>query len=175
MVNLDLTVPSTLAEEIIEFAMHTGITHFRTNGSARRFCNLNSVNSKLTVKVKEFAQECYGTFGIQVRDEPMFGNFIGVNSESGFVHPHKDPRDVNGDYHVRINFLVQKPEIGGVPVIEKVSYPVEERCSWINLASEWTHESTPVVGSKSRIVLSLGSFVNPALIPQFINITRSPP
>ena len=98
---------------------------------------------------------------IDTKPEPMFGNFIGVNLENGFVHKHKDSRANNGFYHVRINFLVQKPISGGMPVIEEQLYLVEENQSWLNLASEWVHSSTPVVGDKERIVLSLGKYVNP--------------
>jgi hypothetical protein len=88
----------------------------------------------------------------------LFGIFLGVNTQTGFVHEHTDPTK-QGYYHVRLNFLVSKPFAGGMPVINGQEFSVDENESWINLASEWWHKSTPVVGDKPRIVLSLGALV----------------
>jgi hypothetical protein len=41
---------------------------------------------------------------------------------------------------------------------------MEEGQGWINLASEWLHGSTPVIGTKPRVVLSLGAYVHPGAI-----------
>ena len=62
---------------------------------------------------------------------------------------------------IRINFLVSKPHQGGNPVIENKEYNIMEDNAWLNLASRWVHSSTPVVGNKPRVVLSLGAFVSP--------------
>lgn len=166
---LDYTIPKDLSEEIIEFALHTGVQYFTVNmaGNGRRFCNLNVLTIPLVHSVAAFSKDCYAKLGIDVKEEPMFGNFIGVNSENAFVQPHKDNRSELGEYHVRLNFLVQKPENGGNPIINGIEHEINEGFGWINLASEWVHQSTPVIGKRNRIVLSLGSFVDQSIAQKF--------
>ena len=101
----------------------------------------------------------------------MFGNFISEVKENNCIHIHRDPRS-RGKMHIRLNFVVQKSEIGGNPIIiyssnrrqiakrEKFEYDIQEKCSWINFASEWFHGTTKVFGSRKRIVLSLGTYVD---------------
>ena len=159
-IHLPFTVPDDLQNAVLNFALYTEVSSFRNNGTGRRFCNVNTLNFPLTSQVKDFASECYGSFGIPVIEEPMFGNFIGVNQSGGAVHPHTDPRSADGLWHVRINFLLSKPEQGGMPIIDDIEYSITENDCWINLASEWRHQSSEVVGPKPRVVLSLGSFVS---------------
>jgi hypothetical protein len=163
---LPFLIDDDIKQQIISFALKDGLNFFLNNShkneNNRRFCNLNKTNNILKNILQSYSDSLFKKLGmIDAKPEPMFGNFIGVNLENGFVHEHKDSRANNGFYHVRINFLVQKPISGGMPVIEKQIYLVEENQSWLNLASEWVHSSTPVVGDKERIVLSLGKYVNP--------------
>lgn len=155
----NLSIPESLKQQIIDFALNSGVDYFVNNGQGRRFCNLNRIDSQLSQKVREFSNYCYGNYGISVVEEPMFGNFIGVNTRGAFVHPHRDPRSNQGMLHVRLNFILSLPHSGGQPVIEGQEYTVVEDQCWLNLASEWQHQSTPVQGEKPRIVLSLGSYV----------------
>ena len=166
MIKAALKVPNELKLEIINFVSE-GKKYFQFNGPGRKYCPLNRTEEVLKIKVAEFANYCYGTFNINVIPEPKFGNFIGVNTDGGAVHPHKDPRSVNNEVHVRINFLVSKPHIGGMPVINNTEYNIDEGDCWVNLASEELHQSTKVQGDKPRIVLSLGSYVNENQIPNF--------
>jgi hypothetical protein len=132
---------------------------FRQNGSARRFCILNEISTPITNLLVNYRKQVYNDFGVSsFEEEPLFGIFLGVNTETGFVHEHMDPTKY-GFYHTRINFLVSKPIGGGFPVINNEEFIIDEGESWINLASEWKHKSTPVVGEKPRIVLSLGALV----------------
>jgi hypothetical protein len=159
---LDFTLNDDITQKVIDFALRDGISEFTKNGSegVRRFCNLNKTNTELSEIVNDISNYIYTSLGVtDFDDEPLFGNFIGVNNETGFVHEHQDFRGHNGEWHVRINILIQKPIIGGMPVIQFKEYVIDEGDSWINFASEWTHKSTPVVGDKERIVLSLGKLI----------------
>jgi hypothetical protein len=132
---------------------------FKNNGNSRRYCSVTNVNTPVTDYLKQLRVEKFKEIGIDsFLEEPVYGIFIGVNGESGFVHPHKDS-SIDGHEHFRLNFLVSKPENGGMPVIDGKTYQIDEGQSWINIASKWAHMSTPVVGSKNRIVLSLGGYV----------------
>ena len=156
-----LLLNDNIKHELINFINNNfnDPSFFRQNGDARRFCILNQVTtpiSKLLVNYREqvFKDFCLSSF----EEEPMFGIFLGVNTENGFVHEHRDPTK-DGFYHTRLNFLVSKPIEGGIPVINGEEFSVKDGESWINLACEWRHSSTPVVGDKPRIVLSLGALV----------------
>jgi hypothetical protein len=160
---LPFLINNDIKEEIVSFTQD-GINYFTKNlaGNNRRYCNLNKINVSLTDMVEHYSEKLFEKLNFtDTREEPNFGNFIGVNSQNAFVHSHKDSKSEHGFFHVRINFLVQKPISGGMPVINNKIYVIEENQSWLNLASEWTHSSTPVIGIKERIVLSLGKYVNP--------------
>ena len=130
----------------------------------------------LSKDIDDFSKYAYREIGIpSFRHEHMFGNFIGVNYEGGAVHEHSDPRNEKGFIHTRFNFLAQKPEQGGIPIINGIEYPMEEGQGWINLASEWLHASTPVVGIRPRIVLSLGAYVHPGLIKYITDTMENKP
>jgi len=165
---MNVKLPNSLSTRIVEFA-DKEMSYFQTNGygeGKRRFCALNNLPElQLAQEVKEFAKHAYEQIGVHhFIEEHMFGNFIGVNSHGGSVHQHKDPRHENGYYHIRLNFLVQKPTIGGTPIIDNIEYPMNEGDSWINYASEWNHASSPVSGDRSRIVLSLGAYIHPDVV-----------
>jgi hypothetical protein len=171
-VNLPFLIDKNIKNQIISFALKDGIPHFIKNaaGDNRRYCDLNKTNVVLKDILTVYSDKIFNELGLtDTKKELDYGNFIGVNSENGYVHEHKDKRCTSGFYHVRVNFLVQKPISGGMPIIDNVEYDIKEEHSWINLASEWKHFSTPVIGNKERIVLSLGKFVNPSQINQLMS------
>lgn len=132
---------------------------FKFNGNGRRYYSTIDSNDEINFYLKATRQLCLNTLEVnQFDEEPKFGIFIGVNTETGFVHEHTDPAK-DGYVHFRLNFLVSKPYAGGVPVVNGNEIEVEEFESWINCASKWPHKSTPVVGKKPRIVLSLGALI----------------
>jgi len=92
------------------------------------------------------------------KQEPLFGNFIGCNLEGAFVHPHTDPT-LPGYTHVRFNIMVSKPERGGEPIIDNSIVDIQEKGCWLCIASKQLHQTNPVIGSKRRIVPSLGILV----------------
>lgn len=132
---------------------------FKSNGNCRRYYSTLDFDEEINFYLKKIREKCFENLNINnFEEEPYFGIFIGVNTESGFVHEHTDPTK-NNYIHFRLNFLVLKPEKGGVPIVNGKELDIEERESWINLASKWLHKSTPVIGLKPRIVLSLGGLI----------------
>lgn len=161
---LSLTIDKALRDEIAEFSLDWGKKYFviNTAGPGRRFCNiLLHRHLDLSSKLNAFASEAFNAIGLtRTSDEPRYGVFIGVNSTCAFVHNHYDEDAENGDMHVRLNFMIQKPESGGVPYVDETHIDINEGESWINFASKWKHGSTPVIGKRERIVLSCGRMVN---------------
>lgn len=155
-----LYIDENLKQEIVDFAYEQA--HFfviNEYGAGRRYCNLNKIETPLLEKVSRFAKQSYESLGIKhFEQEPFFGNFIGFGKENSFVHNHTD-YSPDGKCHVRLNFLIQRPFSGGMPIIENVVYDIAEGGCWLNMASYWNHGSTPVAGSRERIVLSLGALI----------------
>jgi len=165
---LSVILPQHLKEKIIEFAFNDNcMQYFKINSVSpnRRFCALNQHSIPLAETMRAYAKTAFAEIGVPTYiDEHIFGNFIGVNLTGGSVHQHTDRRDASGNYHIRMNFMVQKPELGGNPIIDNKEYEINENDCWINYASEWMHGSIPVQGAKSRVVLSLGAYINPQVV-----------
>ena len=165
LVNLPIIIDSFIKECVLNF-VNTSESNFWINNTTgntfnRRYCNLNKYDLFISKTIREYSRFVYSQLNIfQQIEEDKFGNFIGCNNEGGYVHPHIDRLSLNGWEHVRINFLISKPHHGGNPILENKEYNIMENNAWFNLASKWVHSSTPVVGDKSRIVLSLGAFVS---------------
>ena len=159
MILTNLCLPETLKNDLIDFATVSGTSYFKPNimSPNRKFVLLNKIEHRIKHDVQEFAKNCYAQFDIEVKEEPVFGNFLGFISRGGAVHAHQDPSPL-GFEHVRLNFMVSKP-LGGDPVINGKILEVAENQCWLNLASLWMHESTEVQGETPRIVLSLGNLV----------------
>ena len=163
--HLNLTIDKDLRQRVIDF-VYSEQSYFIDNsvGYGRTACPLNNIDHPLSEEIRLFSKKCYESLGIfEYEDEPKFGHIIGVNKEGAFVHRHTDPA-VDGKCHVRLNFLIQKPEGGGMPIINGVEYTIEQGGCWKNIASAWWHESSRVVGDKERIVLSLGALVNDTIV-----------
>ena len=161
---LPFTINNDIKQQILSFALEDGLNFFIKNpaGNHRKYCNLNKTDTLLKNTIKSYSDSLFGELGMtETKEETTYGNFIGIISEGGFVHNHIDSRSDSKLHHVRINFLIQKPISGGEVIINEQTYSIEENQAWLNLASEWFHSSTPVIGERERIVLSLGKFVNP--------------
>ena len=165
IVNLPIVIDPTIKDYVVNFVYTSEPKFWIINpvGKNRKFCALNKHDLPITKVIKEYNKYVFSQFSIVRQiDEERFGNFIGYNTSGGFVHSHTDHLSSDGWEHVRINFLVSKPLQGGNPVIDDKEYNIMEDNSWLNIASKWVHSSTPVVGDKPRIVLSLGAYVNPS-------------
>jgi hypothetical protein len=165
-IKLPYVIDTSINDSVQDFVYNTPSEYWvlNTYGNTinRRFCILNNLNLPFVDRVKEYNKRIFNLIGLfELEEETRFGNFIGVNTHGGNVHPHIDTRNANNWEHVRINFLISKPESGGQPVVNDNLIDIEEGYSWINISSLWPHYSTPVIGNKPRIVLSLGAYINP--------------
>jgi hypothetical protein len=103
------------------------------------------------------------TFSVRdYEDEPDYRCFLGCNTEGGYVHRHIDASPP-GKLHVRMNLMLSKPLAGGLPVIDGQEFNIEERDLWCFFPSIMPHESTPVVGDRKRVVVSIGILVPKAM------------
>lgn len=133
---------------------------FMHNGNGRQFVNLLKRSDDIKFIAERILLEKMKEFGIKHwKEEPVFGVFIGVNEKNAFVHDHSDSAD-ESECHLRLNFMIQKPINGGMPILNGEKIFVDEGNCWINLANIWKHSSTPVVGDRVRIVLSVGALVS---------------
>lgn len=168
MYKLKTTISDDIANAITAFAIKNHKTIFTPNGLGRFFYIIPPIKHLLNEQQRIMLE--LGLYPYY--DEPYFGNFIGVNLEGANVHLHTDPgKIINNIYHnhVRINFLLSKPNSGGFPIIENQIVDVNEGESWVNVADKWQHQSTTVIGDKPRIVLSLGSLVSEHVVDYFLN------
>jgi hypothetical protein len=162
-IKTNIRVPADLQKDLVDFAFSNTDKFVGRFPLVRRFCNLNEHELALTDRVKEFASESYSKLGVDtVHNEHLLGNFITVNNAGGFTHNHTDENRADGYWHVRLNFMLQKPESGGEPIICNHEFSINEGESWINFAYKWQHSSTPVIGKRPRVVLSLGNYIEPA-------------
>jgi len=153
-----MVLKKNVANKISKFAKNNEHL-FVSNGIGRKYYSTMFNKNDFNVYLESIRQMCLKNLEIeQFEEEPYFGIFIGINTESGFVQEHTDPSK-DGYVHFRLNFLISKPKSGGMPVINGKEIRVNELESWINCASKWLHKSTPVVGKKPRIVLSLGALI----------------
>lgn len=162
---LGLEIDNQSKDRIVNWTMdnYKNMDYFTVNGFGRRYCSVNKFDTEITELVNQLAVEKYSELGIiGTYVEPIFGHFIGVNTQGGNVHPHMD-KNVNGLIHTRINFMLSMPEMGGQPIVkfndQEHQLEIEEGDSWLNIAGLWEHTSTIVNGNKPRIVLSLGALV----------------
>ena len=162
-----LVIDKQVQSLILDFVCYSDKKFWNANtteGTKNRFfCKISDfTNLFLSQIIKDVADSFYKKLGVYDYEyEYMFGNFIGVNKEGGNVHPHSDPPNKDGWYHTRLNCLIQKPQNGGMPVVDGVEYNINEGQVWFNNASLWEHGSTVVRGEVDRIVLSLGSYIKP--------------
>lgn len=92
------------------------------------------------------------------KEEPMYHDFIGVNSEGSSIHMHTDKNDE--DYiHTRWNLILSYPEDGGHSIYNGIINILEENLIWKCIAGKYAHGSTKVIGKKPRITLSMGFLI----------------
>lgn len=87
--------------------------------------------------------------------DPTFKDAIGINREGGAIHTHIDP-NIDGHTHVRYNVLLSCPEEGGDSIYDNKINKLVEKMVWRCVAGVVEHGSTPVVGKKPRVTLTLG-------------------
>jgi hypothetical protein len=175
--DVELTLPVGVAREIVRLVEEDGPRFKRRrfteqdlakrssaeirSWSARRLCVLDASDSGLGSTVAEFAVECFARLGLSWSQERVFGNFIGVQYPGAWVQAHTDPVSDLGWWHLRLNFLVQKPDAGGEVRLGDFVIEPEEGAWWLNFASSRVHACSPVLGDRARVILSLGTYVEP--------------
>lgn len=107
-----------------------------------------------------FRDDAFAQFGFtELFVEPTFKNFVGHHYLDGaFTHEHMDDAP-SGFMHVRANWMLQKPPIGGNPVLDGVTIEVNPGDLWVCFASEEQHASAPIKGGE-RFICSFGALVN---------------
>lgn len=131
-----------------EFSMPIG--SFTQNGYGRQYLPIPEI---------KFRENAFRAFGYEtIFDEPIFKNFVGNHYLDGaFVHEHKDTAP-DGFMHVRANWMLQKPQSGGNPVLDGEELNVDVGDLWVCYASEELHASTPIHGGQ-RLVCSFGALI----------------
>ena len=133
-----------------EFAPTTKAFVTNNAGSGRRY--VPHTESPL-------AESAFRVFGLRMdAPEPKLGHLIGNNyTEGAFVHEHKDLAPP-GFAHVRCNWMIKKPPVGGDPILDGEVVPVAEGDLWLCLASLERHATTPISGGE-RLIYSFGALV----------------
>ena len=123
----------------------------------------------------ETRRRVQGALGVNDEDcDPEVGWILSRIGNGGFVHPHRDPVP-DGFRHLRCNLFIQTPLGGGVPVIDSVPQPFEERMLLCFFASERRHWSTPVEGDRARIMCSFGYLVSQDFcLPAHLSVRAQP-
>ena len=173
---LPYTVPVDLKNEILTFVKitshdiwdHAGINHY--DKSIYEMIKIDKMNRSLQDKIREFGSFIFDDMQMLDRKhEPILDYGLIYVKDSGAVKEHIDLVEQEINYwHVRLNFLLSKPEIGGDPIIEGKIYNIQQDQSWINLANIWKHGCTEVRGEKPRVTLSIGHYVNRSNVKQFL-------
>jgi len=135
---------------------------FQTNaaGSGRRFVSHTET---------PLAENAFSAFGLRMdAPEPVFGHMIGNNYADGaFVHQHTDFAP-EGFAHVRCNWMVKKPPVGGDPILDGKVVSVSEGDLWLCIASIERHGTTPISGGE-RLIYSFGALVKNENLRHILN------
>lgn len=96
------------------------------------------------------------------RDIPLdkeFGVLLSYSEQGHKVQTHSDPSPP-GKVHTRFNCLLSKPEEGGQAIIDGKVIETEENEVWVCAAGMFQHSSVEVKGSKPRLLLSIGHYID---------------
>jgi len=133
---------------------------FRINGPGRKFGVIQQIESNPFPLLDILRQRVVDLESIKdYKPEPIFQDYIGINSTGGAIHIHKDANQPPYT-HTRFNVVLSYPEQGGESVYGNEVNALQERLVWKCIAGKVMHGSTPVVGIKPRITLSIGFLIN---------------
>jgi hypothetical protein len=125
-------------------------------GDNRKFLTLKNIDIEIEEKIKNLKDKIIELEKINDWiDEPMYYDYIGINTNGGHIHIHTD-KNVNDYIHTRWNIILQYPNDGGHSIYGNSINILEENMIWKCEAGLIPHGSTNVIGDKSRITLSLG-------------------
>lgn len=144
------------------------------DGGIRGFINIQNYFSQYkpdTIsKCDQEIDKLMSLLNVNKEDYGYCRHFLGLNTPGANVTPHVDNIQFfkgdnrllsSGAAEIRFNFYLQRPESGGHPCLtnENIILQNKEGVGWYFNAGI-LHHSTPVEGTKNRIVLSLGSVMN---------------
>jgi hypothetical protein len=84
------------------------------------------------------------------------GIVCGIGYNSGDIYEHKDPVWYPGTYTLHCNVISQKPEAGGVTIIEGIEYETNETDLLCYPVSELPHSVNEIQGDTERILWVFG-------------------
>jgi len=132
--------------------MRPYLTEREPGRHSRKVAELPSLSPRYTPVRLKLQQ----LLGLEDKDaESRLGWFLGIGDPGSRIIPHRDATPP-GTQVLRGNLFLQVPSRGGLPVIEKSPFEVEDGSLLAFLPSELLHWSQPVEGRKRRIVLSFG-------------------
>ena len=89
-------------------------------------------------------------------NEALFGCMLSSSTTGHVVHEHKDDSDLMCLHHVRFNVMLSKPTRGGNPVMSGQEHEVAQGKVWACEASNVTHKTSEIHGTRWRHMLSAG-------------------
>tara|TARA_B100000925_G_scaffold269532_1_gene231413 strand:+ start:783 stop:1403 length:621 start_codon:yes stop_codon:yes gene_type:complete len=75
-----------------------------------------------------------------------------ISFEGGTIHPHTDPVWFEGTHTVHCNFITQKPESGGVTIINGEPWEVNDTDLLMYIVSSAEHQVDQIIGKTNRIL-----------------------
>ena len=103
-------------------------------------------------------------FNLWNQDHPpsfVDGIVNGIGIRDGYIFKHIDPIYIPGTHTVHCNIISQKPDSGGVTIIEGKEYDIDPGDLLCYAVSEVYHEVTTTRGSTNRIIWVFGFCVSP--------------
>ena len=88
------------------------------------------------------------------------GIVCGVGKNGDSIYRHTDPIYYENTYTIHANFIVQKPESGGITIIEGKEYDINPNDLLIFVPSHLNHEVSESFGNTKRILWCYGFSVD---------------
>jgi len=175
-IKIPYSVSEDLKTKLIDFYNKSSLPWNERGVQTHKYViNKNILFDKLDIpladEVHDFSNSLFTSLGfINTEVEPDFGDSLHVSENEGFCQIHIDTIDNNYKklHHLRLNFMLLKPEEGGMPIVDDKEYQIEEGEAWMILSSMWKHGHTLVSGNKPRLILSIGKLVDPTELKQFL-------
>lgn len=166
----NLNIPLKLTQPILEYILDKGKREaFLTQSPSHESgyvigkCNCITEGNDLTEYLIEIEKYIFSHFNISKGDlkpETMYGCLISYSENNHEVGKHRDEEPHEGYIHTRFNFLISKSKEGGNPIINDITYEVNENQLWVCFAGRDEHTTTTVKGDTPRVLLSYGYFLN---------------
>ena len=150
----------TALKETAERYFAEGLLEANKKGPKRFFKPIfnTPLCDELMIRVARRVFEVMELQGCEV--DPYLGWVISYILPGGFIRPHRDDFDIYAPgeavRHLRCNVMVARSDASCNPLIDSISYPVEENSLWAFFASESEHGTRPITGDTARIVYQFG-------------------